>query len=88
MHLQKHAFDDIVRKGVTKNFGTKIDESMHGEIRDFYLERTNFKNVAPQVYLSSVPSRFTTDLKCNSDTEIHSPRYSNSIHPRPTGLSG
>jgi hypothetical protein len=48
-HLPKHVFDDVVRKGVTRNFGTKIDESMHGPARAAYLRLTNFKDVAPQV---------------------------------------
>ncbi|KAJ6495988.1 hypothetical protein C8R45DRAFT_1052651 [Mycena sanguinolenta] len=52
MHLHKHVFDDIERKGVTKNFGTKIDESMHGPARAAYLRQTNFKNVTPQILRS------------------------------------
>ncbi|KAJ6467793.1 hypothetical protein C8R45DRAFT_1055381 [Mycena sanguinolenta] len=51
-HLHVHAFDDIVRKGVSKNFGTKIDESMHGSVRAAYLRQTNFKNVQPQILCS------------------------------------
>ncbi|KAF8136888.1 hypothetical protein K438DRAFT_2120589 [Mycena galopus ATCC 62051] len=39
-HLHQHLFDDIERKGVTKNFTTKIDESMHGP------------NVQPQILRS------------------------------------
>ncbi|KAJ7919809.1 hypothetical protein B0H13DRAFT_1988027 [Mycena leptocephala] len=46
MHGQLHIFDDIRNKGITKNFGTKIDESMHGFARAAYLRQTNFKNVA------------------------------------------
>ncbi|KAJ7440387.1 hypothetical protein FB451DRAFT_1344114 [Mycena latifolia] len=52
MHLHKHVFDDIERKGVTKNFGTKIDEAMHGPARAAYLRQTNFKDVAPQILRS------------------------------------
>ncbi|KAF8142339.1 hypothetical protein K438DRAFT_1635779, partial [Mycena galopus ATCC 62051] len=48
-HLHQHLFDDIERKGVTRNFTTKIDESMHGPVRAAYLRQTNFKNVQPQV---------------------------------------
>ncbi|KAJ7782439.1 hypothetical protein DFH07DRAFT_900870 [Mycena maculata] len=51
-HLHQHAFDDIERKGVTKNFSTKIDESMHGPVRAAYLQQTNFKNVQPQILRS------------------------------------
>lgn len=53
MHSHLHVFDDIRRKGVTKNFGTKIDESMHGAARMAYLRQTNFKDVAPQVRIKS-----------------------------------
>ncbi|KAJ7713252.1 hypothetical protein B0H16DRAFT_1810756 [Mycena metata] len=52
MHLHKHVFDDIEQKGVTKNFGTKIDEAMHGPARAAYLRQTNFKNVTPQILRS------------------------------------
>ncbi|KAJ7622984.1 hypothetical protein B0H17DRAFT_1164466 [Mycena rosella] len=34
------------------NFGTKIDEAMHGSTRNAYLRQTNFKNVAPQILKS------------------------------------
>ncbi|KAJ6510938.1 hypothetical protein C8R45DRAFT_1050416 [Mycena sanguinolenta] len=51
-HLHAHAFDDIVRKGVSKNFGTKIDESMHGAVRAAYQRQTNFKDVQPQILCS------------------------------------
>ncbi|KAJ7933262.1 hypothetical protein B0H13DRAFT_1592438 [Mycena leptocephala] len=52
MHLHQHVFDDIERKGVTRNFGTKIDESMHGPVRAAYLRQTNFKDVQPQILRS------------------------------------
>ncbi|KAK7021668.1 hypothetical protein R3P38DRAFT_3397032 [Favolaschia claudopus] len=52
MHLQQHLFDDIVRKGASRNFGAKIDESMHGATRAAYLRQTNFKNVTPQILRS------------------------------------
>ncbi|KAJ7241195.1 hypothetical protein B0H12DRAFT_1250508 [Mycena haematopus] len=52
IHLHQHVFDDIERKGVTKNFGTKIDESMHGPARAAYLRQTNFKDVTPQILRS------------------------------------
>ncbi|KAJ6588426.1 hypothetical protein B0H19DRAFT_1099256 [Mycena capillaripes] len=51
-HLQLHLPHDIRNKGVTKNFGTKIDESMHRSARAAYLRQTNFKNVAPQILKS------------------------------------
>ncbi|KAJ7468650.1 hypothetical protein FB451DRAFT_1340298 [Mycena latifolia] len=49
IHSHTHVFDDIERKGVARNFGTKIDESMHAAARNTYLRQTNFKNVAPQI---------------------------------------
>ncbi|KAF8145268.1 hypothetical protein K438DRAFT_1910860 [Mycena galopus ATCC 62051] len=51
-HLHQHLFDDIERKGATRNFTTKIDESMHGPVRAAYLRQTNFKNVQPQILRS------------------------------------
>ncbi|KAJ7443500.1 hypothetical protein B0H11DRAFT_2091370 [Mycena galericulata] len=52
IHAHQHAFDDIVRKGVSRNFGAKIDEAMHASTRNTYLRQTNFKNVAPQILKS------------------------------------
>ncbi|KAJ7243981.1 hypothetical protein C8J57DRAFT_1452331 [Mycena rebaudengoi] len=49
MHSHDHVFDDIEDKGVTRNFGTKPDEAMHGATRDIYLRQTNFRDVAPQI---------------------------------------
>ncbi|KAJ7301222.1 hypothetical protein DFH08DRAFT_996074 [Mycena albidolilacea] len=52
IHAHKHVFDDIRRKGAARNFGTKIDEALHGSTRNTYLRQTNFKNVAPQILWS------------------------------------
>ncbi|KAJ7248079.1 hypothetical protein C8J57DRAFT_1438022 [Mycena rebaudengoi] len=49
MHSHRHLFDDIENKGVTLNFGTKIDEAMHGPARATYLRQTNFRDVADQI---------------------------------------
>ncbi|PBK62835.1 hypothetical protein ARMSODRAFT_990404 [Armillaria solidipes] len=49
MHTQKHLFSDIQAKGVTKNYNTKINESMHGPLKKAYQTQTNFKNVAEQI---------------------------------------
>ncbi|KAF5371230.1 hypothetical protein D9758_004318 [Tetrapyrgos nigripes] len=49
MHYHTHWFDDILGKGVSRVFGTKINEKMHGPLRKIYHERTNFKNVADQI---------------------------------------
>ncbi|KAF4599037.1 hypothetical protein EYR40_006126 [Pleurotus pulmonarius] len=47
-HLYVHLFDDIVAKGVTRNYNTKPSEQMHRGIRKTYFT-TNFKNIAPQI---------------------------------------
>ncbi|KAK7001923.1 hypothetical protein R3P38DRAFT_2540149 [Favolaschia claudopus] len=49
MHSHWHVFDDITNKGATRNFGTKISESMHGPVRQIYHRLTNFKNVTTQL---------------------------------------
>ncbi|KAJ7502026.1 hypothetical protein B0H11DRAFT_1610404, partial [Mycena galericulata] len=49
MHSHWHVFDDIEKKGASRNFGTKMNESMHGPIRQMYHTSTNFKNVTSQV---------------------------------------
>ncbi|KAJ7687097.1 hypothetical protein B0H17DRAFT_1302090 [Mycena rosella] len=50
-HARVHAFDDIEKKGATRNFGTKPSEAMHGPIRQTYSRLTNFKDVTPQASL-------------------------------------
>lgn len=57
VHLIRHLFEDIVAKGVTKNFTTKTFEKMHGPAKDSYKRRTNFKNVAIQVLVFSCSHR-------------------------------
>ncbi|KAG2160107.1 uncharacterized protein EDB93DRAFT_1237319 [Suillus bovinus] len=48
-HAYAHLFDDIEAKGATQNTNTKPNEKCHGPIRQIYLRRTNFKNIAEQV---------------------------------------
>ncbi|KII83174.1 hypothetical protein PLICRDRAFT_58549 [Plicaturopsis crispa FD-325 SS-3] len=48
-HSHKHLFEDIVAKGVTRNYNTKPNEKLHGPLKMSYLLRTNFKNVAEQI---------------------------------------
>lgn len=43
---------DIEAKGVTRNYSTKPNEKCHGPLKEAYQQRTNFKDVAPQVCLS------------------------------------
>jgi hypothetical protein len=52
-----HFFDNILAKGVTRNYNTKVNEKMHGPLRAIYLRWTNFRDVAPQVCT-------TTSLLC------------------------
>ncbi|KAG2746427.1 hypothetical protein P692DRAFT_20739914 [Suillus brevipes Sb2] len=49
LHMTTHIFDDIEAKGATRNYNTKPNEQMHGPLKDWYLNRTNFKNVAEQI---------------------------------------
>ncbi|KAG1808410.1 uncharacterized protein BJ212DRAFT_1303023 [Suillus subaureus] len=48
-HAHAHLFDNIKVKGATHNTNTKPNEKCHGPIRQIYLQRTNFKNIAEQV---------------------------------------
>ncbi|KAH9009254.1 hypothetical protein EDB85DRAFT_1848876, partial [Lactarius pseudohatsudake] len=41
--------NDIKAKGASRNYNTKPNEKMYGFPRKLYLNRTNFKNVAPQI---------------------------------------
>jgi hypothetical protein len=50
MHMWTHAFDEIIMKGATRNSTTQPSEQMHRLVRDTYHSRTNFKNIAPQVF--------------------------------------
>ena len=54
MHALVHSFDDIREKGASRNYNTKPNEKLHGLLKKSYLLRTNFRDVAPQVWLSSV----------------------------------
>ena len=47
--MGSHIFDDVEAKGATRNYNTKPNEKMHGSLKDSYLLRTNFRDVAEQV---------------------------------------
>ncbi|PBK88793.1 hypothetical protein ARMGADRAFT_1033774 [Armillaria gallica] len=49
IHSLKHLFDDIEAKGVTLNYNTKPNESMHGSFKESYHRCTNFKDIAKQI---------------------------------------
>ncbi|KAG1741774.1 uncharacterized protein EDB91DRAFT_1237047 [Suillus paluster] len=49
LHMITHLFNDIEAKGASRNYNTKPNEQMHGPLKDWYQNRTNFKNVAEQI---------------------------------------
>ncbi|KAG6370485.1 hypothetical protein JVT61DRAFT_11971 [Boletus reticuloceps] len=49
IHLWKHAVRDIRSKGVSRNFSTRPNESMHGALREAYDRRSNGRDVAAQI---------------------------------------
>ncbi|TFK60594.1 hypothetical protein BDN72DRAFT_938428, partial [Pluteus cervinus] len=48
-HMHAHLFDDIMNKGVTLNYTTKVNERLHGALKDAYHDRTNFRDVEGQI---------------------------------------
>jgi hypothetical protein len=44
-------FADILAKGVTRGYNTKVNESMHGPLKDSYQLRSNFRNFEEQVFI-------------------------------------
>jgi hypothetical protein len=49
MHSHVHAFPGIKEQGVTRNYNTKIFETMHGPIKDIYHAVGNQKNIEERV---------------------------------------
>jgi hypothetical protein len=49
VHTMMHLFDDIIAKGVTRNYNSKTSESLHGAFRWDYVSGTNFRDVDAQV---------------------------------------
>jgi hypothetical protein len=49
MHLRAHVFDDILAKGATHGFNTKVNEYLHGPIKDIYDHIRNGKNIDERV---------------------------------------
>ncbi|KAG1800596.1 uncharacterized protein BJ212DRAFT_1450149 [Suillus subaureus] len=49
LHMSLHIFDNVEVKGATHNYNTKPNEKMHGLLKDSYLLRMNFRDVAPQI---------------------------------------
>jgi hypothetical protein len=50
MHAHSHVFDNILDKGITLNYSTKLFERLHGPLKTWYRLKTNFKNIASQVF--------------------------------------
>ena len=55
MHLCGHVFKDILEKGVTRNYNTKVNENLHGPIKDIYEHIGNGKNVDEKVQYFTLP---------------------------------
>jgi hypothetical protein len=47
--MGSHIFDNVEAKGATRNYNTKPNKKMHGSLKDSYLLRMNFRDVAEQV---------------------------------------
>ncbi|KAK0496569.1 hypothetical protein EDD18DRAFT_1105675 [Armillaria luteobubalina] len=79
-HSHQHLFDDIEAKGITLNYNTKPNESMHGSFKESYQHCTNFKNVDEQKYFEShaeelpsdngVPTEFDS-FKCQDQISLY-----------------
>ncbi|KAK0482734.1 hypothetical protein IW261DRAFT_1550495 [Armillaria novae-zelandiae] len=69
VHTQRHLFDDIIAKGATKNYNTKVNECMHGPLKEAYQTRTNFKNVADQILMTDhkygIAMKLRQRMDCN-----------------------
>ncbi|KAK0465700.1 hypothetical protein IW261DRAFT_1553974 [Armillaria novae-zelandiae] len=69
VHMQQHLFDDIIAKGATKNYNTKVNECMHGPLKEAYQTQTNFKNVADQILMTDhkygIAMKLRQRMDCN-----------------------
>ncbi|KAK0493602.1 hypothetical protein EDD18DRAFT_1107980 [Armillaria luteobubalina] len=63
VHTQQHLFDDIIAKGATKNYNTKVNESMHGPLKKTYQTQTNFKNVSEQILMTDHRYKIAMQLR-------------------------
>ncbi|KAF9494958.1 hypothetical protein BDN71DRAFT_1496133 [Pleurotus eryngii] len=62
-HLFEHLFADIKLKGATRNYNTKPNEKMHGELKNVYRRRTNFRDVAPQILTDNHHRQIVAQIK-------------------------
>ncbi|KAK0476003.1 hypothetical protein EDD18DRAFT_1115667 [Armillaria luteobubalina] len=67
VHTQQHLFDDIIAKGATKNYNTKVNESMHGPLKKTYQTQTNFKNVSEQILMTDHRYKIAMQLRQKID---------------------
>jgi hypothetical protein len=58
--MHGHLLENILYKGITQNFNMQPNEQMHGPLKDSYHLRTNFKDVAIQVFVFI--TEFATDI--------------------------
>ncbi|KAG1773661.1 hypothetical protein EV702DRAFT_1181089 [Suillus placidus] len=80
LHMTTHIFDDIEAKGASRNYNTKPNEQMHGPLKDWYLNRTNFKNVAEQILRIDHWLLVADDIDCCiSDFDEYSQRKSDGV---------
>ncbi|KAK0211611.1 hypothetical protein IW262DRAFT_1301552 [Armillaria fumosa] len=69
VHTQQHLFDDIIAKGATKNYNTKVNESMHGPLKKTYQTQTNFKNVSEQILMTDHRYKIAMQLQQKIDQQ-------------------
>ena len=50
-HTHAHMFSGILAKGVTRGYNTKVNEGMHGPLKDSYQLHLNFHDFEEQVLL-------------------------------------
>ncbi|KAF8956317.1 hypothetical protein BDZ97DRAFT_1907242 [Flammula alnicola] len=67
MHLRVHAFDDIIAKGATRNYNTKINEGLHPPIKEFYEQIGNGKDVDEQIMHLDHRSRIAKSIRFQID---------------------
>ncbi|KAG1907618.1 uncharacterized protein F5891DRAFT_938880, partial [Suillus fuscotomentosus] len=73
LHMGTHIFDDIKAKGASRNYNTKPNEQMHGPMKDWYLNQTNFKNIAEQILRIDHWLLIADDIHCRiSDFDEYS----------------
>ncbi|KAJ7936065.1 hypothetical protein B0H13DRAFT_1853765 [Mycena leptocephala] len=72
-HSRSHAFDDIEKKGASRNFGTKTSESMHGAIRKTYLRLTNFKDLVKHDHRRTVATYIRDQIEALNEDPFESP---------------